>query len=298
MAGDWLKIEKSTARKPEVILIAAAMSIHPDEAFGICFRFWCWCDDQISDGKIRGFTESLIDATIDRKGFASALVSVGWLEAKNGLISIPNFDRHLSNSAKTRAESAIRKKKERSKPVTKMSQKSVTSVTGNLDKNVTIEKRREENRNTNTVIPSRTHEAEISAGDDLTFLTPPSASFKRFWDALPAGMRSGSSACVKSFPDAICAIMAGHSMDEASAIEYLVNRTKQFSGSPRGRDAEFRWSPLTFLKDGHYDDSDESWAAKPTRSATAGGHHGVSAEQARKRNSFEVLAAFAATEED
>ena len=298
MAGDWLKMEKATARKPEVILIAVALSIHPDEAFGICFRFWSWCDDQVSDGKIRGFTEALIDATIDRKGFAAALVSVGWLEVKNGMISITNFDRHLSHSAKTRAESAIRKKKERSKPVTKMSQKnvtcvtelsheSVTTVTQNQDKNVTIEKRREE-KNTESV--TRTHEA-----DDLTFLTPPCRPFNRFWDALPPGMKSGQAACLKAYPDAIHAIMAGHGIEEADAIEHLVNRTKQFAKSPKGRDAEFRWSPLTFLKDGHYDDSDEAWAAKPARAnkAPAGGQ---SAEQVRKQTSLNLLQAYAGLE--
>ena len=143
-----MKIEKATARKPEVIRLAVALSIRPDEAFGICFRFWAWCDDQVSDGRIRGFTQELIDATVDRPGFASALISVGWLQARDGSLVIPNFDRHLSQSAKTRAEAAIRKKKERSKHVTKMSQKSVTSVTEKMDENVTIEKRREEKSNT------------------------------------------------------------------------------------------------------------------------------------------------------
>ena len=298
-------MEKATARKPEVILIAVALSIHPDEAFGICFRFWCWCDDQVSDGKIRGFTEALIDATIDRKGFASAMVSVGWLEEKNGMISITNFDRHLSHSAKTRAESAIRKKKERSKPVTKMSQKNVTSVTErsqqsvttvaeNQDKNVTIEKRRED-KNTESV--TRAGEDEHQPGDDLTFLQPSSEPFNRFWDALPPGMKSGRTACAKAFPDAIHAIMVRHGMSDTGAENYLVEKTAKFAKSPKGRDAEFRWSPLTFLRDGHYDDSDESWAAKPQRSADAGRNHGASAEQVRQQSSIELLKAFAGIEQ-
>jgi len=303
MAGDWIKIEKATARKPEVILISVALSIHPDEAFGICFRFWSWCDDQVTDGKIRGFTEALIDATIERKGFASALVSVGWLEVKSGLLVIPNFDRHLSHSAKNRAESAIRKKKERSKPVTKMSQKNVTSVTElsqkrvttvteNMDKNVTIEKRREEKTNAESV--TRAGEENRQSGDDLTFLQPSSDSFNRFWDALPPGMRSGRQACVKAFPDAIHAIMARHGMSDTGAENYLVDRTRHFAGMPRGQNPEFRWSPLTFLRDGHYDDSDESWAAKSQqRSAHASRHHAATAEQVRLQSSLSVLEAFA-----
>ncbi len=299
-------MEKATARKPEVILIAVAMGIHPDEAFGICFRFWCWCDDQVSDGKIRGFTESLIDATIDRKGFAAALVSVGWLEVKNGMISITNFDRHLSHSAKTRAESAIRKKKERSKPVTKMSQKNVTFVTGmsqqsvttvteNQDKNVTIEKRREEKTNSESI--TRAGEGQSQPGDDLTFLQSSSGPFNRFWDALPPGMKSGRQACVKAFPDAIHAIMARHGMSDTGAENYLVDRTRHFAKMPRGQSPEFRWSPLTFLRDGHYDDSDESWQSTPRAAGSGASGNGKSAEQLRRQTSYELLAAFAATEQ-
>lgn len=47
MAGDWIKVEKATSRKPEVLRIAAALGVHPDHAFGLCFRFWCWCDDHL-----------------------------------------------------------------------------------------------------------------------------------------------------------------------------------------------------------------------------------------------------------
>ena len=146
-----------------------------------------------------------------------------------------------------------------------------------------------------TPIQSVTREEE--AGDDLTFLTPPSKPFNRFWDALPDGMKSGQVSCVKAFPDAIYAIMAGHGIEEADAVEHLVNRTKKFAKSPKGQDAEYRWSPLTFLKDGHYDDSDEAWAAKPKRSADASRNNGASSEQIRKQTSFNRLAAFAATDE-
>ena len=146
-------------------------------------------------------------------------------------------------------------------------------------------------------IPIQSVTREEESGDDLTFLTPPSKPFNRFWDALPDGMKSGQVSCVKAFPDAIYAIMASHGIEEADAIEHLVNRTKKFAKSPRGRDAEFRWSPLTFLKDGHYDDSDEAWAAKPARANRSTPAGSQSAEQVRKQTSFDLLAAFAATDE-
>lgn len=115
MAGDWLKIEKATVRKPEVLRIAIALGIHPDHAFGICFRFWSWCDDQLETGNVTGVTESLVDALVERSGFASALVDVGWLQVRNGSLVVPNFDRHLSESAKKRGLTAKRVAKSKSK---------------------------------------------------------------------------------------------------------------------------------------------------------------------------------------
>ena len=108
MAGDWLKMEKVTVRKPEVLAIGAALGVHPDHAFGMCFRFWSWCDDHMIDGNARSVTDALVDALVERSGFASALISVGWLQARNGSLVVPNFDRHLSESAKKRSLSAQR----------------------------------------------------------------------------------------------------------------------------------------------------------------------------------------------
>lgn len=108
MAGDWLKVEKSTARKPEIMGIARELSITMDAAFGLCFRFWCWCDDNLTTGDTFCVTESLLDETFGKQKFASAMVKVGWLQFDGDMMTVPNFERHLSKGAKTRAETAIR----------------------------------------------------------------------------------------------------------------------------------------------------------------------------------------------
>lgn len=102
MAGEWIKVEKSTARKPEVLAIAEALEIHPDHAFGLCVRFWCWCDDHLSNCNAHSVTKKSLDAGLSVSGFADALIKVGWLEVRSGSLSIPHFDRHLSQSSKTR----------------------------------------------------------------------------------------------------------------------------------------------------------------------------------------------------
>ena len=113
MAGDWIKVEKATPRKREVLIIAGKLKIHPDHAFGLCFRFWSWCDDNLSDRYASGVTEALLDQLLGYDGFATAAVDVGWLLSRNGSIEVPNFDRHLSQSAKKRALSKDRNKSKR-----------------------------------------------------------------------------------------------------------------------------------------------------------------------------------------
>lgn len=108
MAGDWIKIEKCTPRKTEVMSIAGDLGIHMDHAFGMCFRFWAWCDDCLSTGNAPNVTEPLLDELIGRPGFSKALIKVGWLRVRNGSLEVPNFDRHLSQTAKNRALTAQR----------------------------------------------------------------------------------------------------------------------------------------------------------------------------------------------
>jgi len=134
---DWIKLQKATAHKPEVLRLACLLQIPPDQALGLVARFWMWCDDQLSDGRAQGVTTVTLDSVFGHAGFCNALVDVGWLRVREGSLEVPNFDRHLSESAKNRALSGERKRKERSKPVTETSRKS-------CDKNVTREEKRRE----------------------------------------------------------------------------------------------------------------------------------------------------------
>jgi hypothetical protein len=137
MAGDWIKVQKSTPGKPEVLALADELGIHVDHAFGLCFRFWSWCDDQMTDGHAQSVTNVTLDSFFGHAGFATALVKVGWLRVRNGSLEVPNFDRHLSESAKNRALSGMRKAKQRAESVTELSR-------SERDKSVTREEKRRE----------------------------------------------------------------------------------------------------------------------------------------------------------
>jgi len=115
LSSPWIKVEKATARKPEVLKVAELLSIHPDQAFGLCVRFWFWCDDQMKDGRVDVLSNATLDTLIGHVGFANALLSVGWLRVRGSSLEVPNFDRHLSESAKNRALSTERKQIQRAK---------------------------------------------------------------------------------------------------------------------------------------------------------------------------------------
>ena len=106
-------VEKTTARKPEVLGIAAALNIHPDHALGLCIRFWNWVTDNALQNGFISVTPALLNALLERDGFAEAAISVGWLQVREGSLAIPNFDRHLAASAVKAALSARRVAKHR-----------------------------------------------------------------------------------------------------------------------------------------------------------------------------------------
>lgn len=109
MADFWIKVEKSTPDKPEIFEMADILGLDPDCVLGKLIRFWCWADSNSSDGHIKSVTNVLIDRVTLVTGFAEAMKKVGWLEDGE----IPNFARHLGESAKKRAKDAERKRKSR-----------------------------------------------------------------------------------------------------------------------------------------------------------------------------------------
>ena len=141
MGADWIKVEKTTARKPEVLQLSELLQIHIDQAFGLCVRFWCWCDDQLHSCHAPRVTNVTLDAVLGHPGFSDALLKVGWLRVRSDSLEIPNFDRHLSESAKKRALSGERKRRERVEKASRSERdKSVTRLERDKNKNKTEEK--------------------------------------------------------------------------------------------------------------------------------------------------------------
>ncbi len=96
------------ADDPAVIGIAAVTGLDEDTVVGKLHRLWAWADRQTTDGNAPAVTKTWIDRYLRAEGFAEAMVSAGWLNAKSGGITFPKFDRHNGETGKQRALTAKR----------------------------------------------------------------------------------------------------------------------------------------------------------------------------------------------
>lgn len=138
MAGDWIKLQKDTPDKPEVLAIATRMNLDPDAVVGKLVRIWSWFDTHTIDGNANSVTFSLLDRLAGITGFAEQMTFVGWLDQKGHVLTLPNFEYHNGETAKKRALGKNRQDKFRNNDESNANS-NASSVTKALP-----EKRREE----------------------------------------------------------------------------------------------------------------------------------------------------------
>src|SRR5690606_40068409 len=105
MAGEWIKVERGTAEKPEIMKLARELQIGRDLVLGKLVRLWWWFDANSVDGRVDGVAATDVDALVTLPGFAAALKKGGWLDFDDEaeIVTVPNFSRHNGESAKKRA---------------------------------------------------------------------------------------------------------------------------------------------------------------------------------------------------
>jgi len=143
MANDWIKIRKDLPTDPNVYKIAELLDVSRNETVGLLVLFWSWADTHLMEGHAPSVTGVTVDDVVRHDGFANALIKFGWLTVNGNGISIPNFDRHMSENAKKRALDSERQRKSR----LKRNAASVTDVTETRDKSVTREEKKREEKN-------------------------------------------------------------------------------------------------------------------------------------------------------
>ncbi len=150
MAGDWIKVEHATTRKPEVTTIAEMLGVSHRETMGILFDFWVWLDQNACHANVTLVSRKSLDSVLQCEGLAACLEHVGWViwDDKARSMTVVNYDRHNGESAKNRGLATERKRRQRAKVVTDLSRN---------DRDISVtreEKRREERIHTAPVEPA------------------------------------------------------------------------------------------------------------------------------------------------
>jgi hypothetical protein len=224
MAGDWIKVEHTLPDKPEVVRLAEILKMDQDAVTGKLLRFWIWCNQQSATGDALGVTNSFLDRLTNCSGFAAGLLEVGWLTSRNGALSVPNFDRHNTQTAKNRALTADRMKRQRD----------ARSVT-----NASPEKRREEKSTEDPPTPRKPPGERLPDG------------FADFWAAYPRKEAKGR---------AVRAWQKIHPTAELRArMLEAVGRQKR-SAKWLEENGRFIPHPATWLNDRRWEDEQEHGA--------------------------------------
>ena len=109
MAGDWIKMRTDLWTDPRVVrLVGELPKSSRATIVGGLYRLWSLADTHSEDGNLAGYDLDILDREIGVRGFAEALVRIGWLSMIDGGVAIPRFLEHNGHSTKERAQSAVR----------------------------------------------------------------------------------------------------------------------------------------------------------------------------------------------
>jgi hypothetical protein len=110
MAGEWIPYDVCLPQKPEVLELVDRTGLEPDQVVGRLLMLWGWAALNSSDGTARMSIRLLARICGGDEAFWLAVQDVGWLmiDADNGTVAIPGWERRFSKSAKNRAMHAIR----------------------------------------------------------------------------------------------------------------------------------------------------------------------------------------------
>ena len=112
MAGDWIPMRLDLAEDPAVMRMAEMLGMPEPCIVGYLHTIWSWASRQCDAGSVTGVSPKSLGRVTRCETIPDAMVAVGWLEEVeiDGTPSIrfPNWERWLSQSAKSRALTARR----------------------------------------------------------------------------------------------------------------------------------------------------------------------------------------------
>lgn len=114
-AKPWIKMRTDLWDDPRISALCDALEADEARVIGGLYRLWSIADAHSTDGRLSGMTKPSVDRKCGIPGFAESLESVGWLSADDASVTIPDFTIHNGQSAKSRAQAAVRQQARRSK---------------------------------------------------------------------------------------------------------------------------------------------------------------------------------------
>lgn len=136
----WIMMRTDLWDDPRVAAMCDLLKATEAIVIGGLFRLWSIGNLFSTNGELRGLTPEWLDRKTGIDGFAVATERVGWLLIGDGILTIPEFDIHNSQSAKSRAQAARRKQSQRARNASDKNDdlESVTPPSrGQRDKSVT-----------------------------------------------------------------------------------------------------------------------------------------------------------------
>lgn len=114
MAADWIPMRVDLLEDPAVISIAMSTGLDEFAVVGRLQCLWSWANTHTTNGHA-AVTLDWLDAKMRAEKFSEAMISAGWLRAREGGIVFPRFDRWNSQAAKKRVLATRRKQRERTR---------------------------------------------------------------------------------------------------------------------------------------------------------------------------------------
>lgn len=110
MAGEWIPYDVCLPQKPEVLELVDRTGLDPDQVVGRLMMLWGWAALNSSDGTARMSVRLLSRLCGGDENFWREVEAVGWLQidAANGTVAIPGWDRRFASAAKSRALATVR----------------------------------------------------------------------------------------------------------------------------------------------------------------------------------------------
>jgi len=108
MAGEWIKMRGNLWDDPRIARVCDLTGGQEACVIGALYWLWATADQHTEDGCMPGLSLQQIDRKTGVKGFAAALVDIGWLVDDTQGVVIHHFEEHNGASAKKRAQTARR----------------------------------------------------------------------------------------------------------------------------------------------------------------------------------------------